>query len=90
MITLLIQYDMPKKRNKPVEVIKTRLVNEDGSINLLPFEIEGVFACIVGTQTGGKKVSEAIDEVRFEDGTRRYYTRGELYLLEKNNKIKLV
>ncbi|HWL22336.1 MAG TPA: hypothetical protein VNR38_01055 [Ureibacillus sp.] len=79
-----------KNNLKPLEPIKTRLVNEDGSINLVEFEIDGVSARIVGTQTGGRKVSEAIDEVRFETGERRYYTRGELYLLEKNNKIKLV
>lgn len=75
-----------KNNLKPVET----LINTDGSINLVPFEIDGVTACIVGTQTGGRKVSEAIDEVRFADGTRELYKRGELYLLEKNNKIKLV
>ena len=73
-----------KKQFEAVKSLKTRLVNEDdGSINILPFEIDGVKASIVGTQTVGKKVSEAIDEVRFETGERRYYTRGELYLLEK-------
>jgi len=81
---------MPKKRNKPAEPIKTRLVEDDGSINLLPFEIDGVKASIVGTKTGGKKVSEAIDEVRFQDGTRRYYTRGELYILEKRKTLKII
>lgn len=80
---------MPKKRNKSLEVIKTRLVEDDGSINIMPFEIDGVKASVVGTQTGGKKVSEAIDEVRFADGTRRYYTRGELYILEKKGNIKI-
>jgi hypothetical protein len=79
-----------KNNLKPLEAIKTCLVNDDGSINLVKFEIDGIEASIVGTQTGGRKVSEAIDEVRFKDGTRRYYTRGELYILEKNRTLKTI
>lgn len=81
---------MPKKRNKTVEAIKTRIVEDNGSINLLPFEIDGIKASIVGTQTGGRKVSEAIDEVRFSTGERKLYTRGELYILEKNKTLKII
>lgn len=82
---------MSTRKNKKTapQVIKS-LVNDDGSINLIPFEIDGIKASIVGTETGGRKVSEAIDEVRFATGERRYYTRGELYILEKNKTLKII
>ena len=77
----------PKKKESRLKPLK--LVNDDGSINLIDFEIDGKRAKIVGTDSGGRwaKVSQAIDEVRFEDGTRKTYTRGQLYILQRDGHI---
>lgn len=78
----------PKKKESRSKPLK--LVNDDGSINLIDFEIDGKRAKIVGTDSGGRwaKVSQAIDEVRFEDGTRKTYTRSQLYVLQRDGHIK--
>lgn len=80
--------NVPKEKESRLKQLK--LVNDDGSINLIYFEIEGKRAKIVGTDSGGRwaKVSQAIDEVRFEDGTRKTYTRGQLYILQRDGHIK--
>lgn len=77
----------PKKKESRLKQLK--LVNDDGSINLIDFMIDGKRAKIVGTDSGGRwaKVSQAIDEVRFEDGTRKTYTRGQLYILQRDGNI---
>lgn len=80
--------NVSKKKESRLNPLK--LVNDDGSINLIDFEIDGNRAKIVGTDSGGRwaKVSQAIDEVRFEDGTRKTYTRGQLYVLQRDGNIK--
>lgn len=79
---------IPNKKESRLKRLK--LVNDDGSINLIDFMIDGKRAKIVGTDSGGRwaKVSQAIDEVRFEDGTRKTYTRGQLYVLQRDGYIK--
>lgn len=81
---------MNTSMGKESRLKRLKLVNDDGSINLIDFEIDGKRAKIVGTDSGGRwaKVSQAIDEVRFEDGTRKTYTRGQLYILQRDGHIK--
>lgn len=81
---------MSRSKRKESRLKPLKLVNDDGSINLIDFEIDGKRAKIVGTDSGGRwaKVSQAIDEVRFEDGTRKTYTRGQLYVLQRDGNIK--
>lgn len=79
---------IPNKKESRLKRLK--LVNDDGSINLIEFMLDGKRAKIVGTDSGGRwaKVSQAIDEVRFEDGTRKTYTRGQLYVIQREGNIK--
>src|SRR5690606_25590298 len=88
-VILLIQSDMNTSMEKESRLQRTKLVNDDGSINLIDYEIDGKRATIVGTDSGGRggKVSQAIDEGRFEDGTRKTYTRGELCILQRDGHI---
>jgi len=81
---------MSRSKRKESRLKPLKLINDDGSINLIDFEIDGRRAKIVGTDSGGRwaKVSQAIDEVRFEDGTRKTYTRGQLYILQRDGHIK--
>lgn len=78
-----------KNKNNSTNDLKTPLFNKEGSINIQEIEIEGRRARLVGCEVGKYgRVSNAIDTVRFSNGEFKDYTRAELYLLEKQGKLK--
>lgn len=71
--------------------MKIPLFNKDGSINIQEIEIEGRKCRFVGCDVGNRgRVSNAIDTVRFSNGEFKEYTRGELYILQQQGKLKTV